>query len=123
MPTQSLSADMGILLAEVRAAGFPDPEREHYFARGIGRLWRFDLAWPAFLVAFEREGFGRGFGKAGRHQRAEGYSADVGKYNFAAISGWVVIRATPITLRDGTAARDLIAALRVRSRDRQQQGD
>src|SRR5688572_430123 len=57
------------------------------------RRWRFDLAWPALMVAFECEG-GAWMGGRGRHTTGAGFSADCEKYSVAASMGWCVIRAT-----------------------------
>jgi hypothetical protein len=71
-------------------AGLPAPEREHLFARP--RLWRFDFAWPALLLAVEVEG---GVWTRGRHTRGQGFIDDMEKYNRAAVLGWSVLRVTP----------------------------
>lgn len=66
------------------------PELEHQF--DAARRWRFDIAWPAALVAVEIEGMKRG--RYGRHQRQTGYHKDCEKYNAAALLGWCVLRYT-----------------------------
>ncbi len=77
---------------------FGEPEREYRFhAR---RKWRFDLAFPAYRLAVEYEGL---FAAKSRHTTVKGFDADAEKYSVAAISGWVVVRITPIMLRDGRA--------------------
>ncbi len=91
------------MLAAVRAAGLPEPEREYPFAPG--RRWRADFAWPAHRLLVECEGLG------GRHQRAAGYIADCRKYNAAVLLGWRLLRFTHHDLRDGTAIRQIAAAL------------
>lgn len=75
-------------LLELR--GLPQPESEHRF-HGT-RRWRFDYAWPEFLVALEVEG---GVWTRGRHNRAAGFLKDIEKYNAAAQLGWLVVRCTP----------------------------
>jgi hypothetical protein len=84
--------------------GFPRAEREHYFAKP--RMFRFDLAWPALLLAAEFEG-GIFAGKKGRgrHCRPEGYSRDAEKYSIAALTGWRVVRVTRLMLDDGRAGQ------------------
>jgi hypothetical protein len=99
--------DVAGLVAQLVAAGFPEPVAEHRFHPT--RRWRFDLAWPAQMVAFEREGLG-----GGRHQRHHGYTADCRKYSEAAVIGWCVVRATAKQIRDGTAIGLLTRALAAR---------
>lgn len=82
----------------VRAAGLPEPEREHRFCE---RRWRFDWAWPERMVAVELEG---GIWTNGRHTRATGYQKDIEKYNTAVLLGWKLIRFTYPMLRDDPAA-------------------
>jgi hypothetical protein len=103
--------DLVLLAAAVESAGYPAADREHRFHPT--RQWRFDLAWPALLVAFEREGFGPR-GGAGRHQRANGYAGDAEKYSEAAIAGWCVIRATGRQIESGLAADLVLRALAAR---------
>ncbi len=53
------------------------------------RKWRFDFAWPSFMLAVEIEGSAHG---GGRHQRRTGFRADTEKYNEAAKRGWRLLR-------------------------------
>lgn len=112
MPAEPL--DLKLLTAACVHAGFPEPAREHRFA-APDRQWRFDLAWPALMVAFEREGMAPR-GQPGRHQRAEGYRRDCEKYNAAARMGWLVVRGTGRMIADGSAAADLLAVLEMARR-------
>lgn len=59
------------------------------------RKWRFDLAFPASMVAVEVEG---GIYTRGRHVRPTGYLKDLEKYSEAAALGWRLIRCTPSQL-------------------------
>lgn len=59
------------------------------------RKWRFDYAIPEKKIAIEVEG---GAWINGRHTRAQGFIADMEKYNTAAAMGWRLLRATPQTL-------------------------
>jgi hypothetical protein len=86
--------------------GLPAPVREYRFAEYIGRQWRFDFAWPAYLVACEVEG-GTFLPGGGRHNRGAGYEADCEKYSTAAIEGWSVVRVTGRMVTSG-AAVDLV---------------
>ena len=79
------------------AAGLPEPQTEYQFS---DRGWRFDYAWPAFLVAFEREGGDLQRGQS-RHTSFKGYQADIIKYNTAALLGWLIIRATAPQVQRG----------------------
>jgi len=108
-----IPVDLALLAAAVTTAGYPEPEREHRFALGIGRQWRFDLAWPDQLVAFEREGFAAR-GTSGRHQRVRGYEDDCEKYSTAAVLGWCVIRASGRQIEKGLAADLVLRALAAR---------
>jgi hypothetical protein len=84
--------------------------REHAFCPA--RRWRFDLAWPALMVAFECEG-GAFMGGRGRHTSGVGFTADCEKYSVAAVLGWRVVRATTQQIRAGLAREWVEAALAV----------
>ena len=75
------------------------------------RRWRFDLAWPALMVAFEREGMARRGGKS-RHTTFSGFQADCEKYNTAAILGWRVIRGNVKMISKGTALVAVLDAIK-----------
>ena len=92
--------DTFILLC--RAHCLPEPTTEYRFQPP--RRWRFDYAWPHYLVAVEREG---GVWTQGRHTRGKGYLGDLAKYNAAALAGWKVLRYTPEQLEDGCAIQDV----------------
>ena len=94
----------------VEVMGLPTAEAEFRFAKGVGRAWRFDRAWPSVKLAAEVEGMLYG-PKVGRHQRAAGFAADCEKYNAAAMLGWTVLRFTPQLIISGYAVRTLKAAL------------
>lgn len=68
----------------------PVPACEHRFHPE--RKWRFDYAWPDYLVALEVEG---GAFTKGRHTRPMGFLADIEKYNRATALGWRVLRTVP----------------------------
>jgi len=97
--------------ALVQSRGYDPPESEYRFDRK--RKWRFDLAWPALMVAFEKEGMTPRGGKS-RHTTFSGYSNDCEKYNKAQLLGWVVIRGTVRQIESGKAGEDLLAALELR---------
>lgn len=92
----------------VRAYRLPDPERELRFAKAIGREWRFDFAWRAFMVAVEIEGLvvQRLAGELvvrGRHGSITGFKEDCVKYASAAMLGWTVLRFEQSQVKDATA--------------------
>ena len=106
----------------------PDHEREFYFAKEIGRRWRFDFAWPLHRLAVEIEGLVvfRGWlaklaGPApivrdgyvtnvvsvqsqmivmGAHATITGFREDCEKYAWARALGWSVIRFEQSQVRD-----------------------
>lgn len=55
------------------------------------RKWRFDIAVPGKMVAFEYEG---GIFTKGAHTRGAHYASDAEKYNQATLMGWRVFRLT-----------------------------
>ena len=100
-----------LLLLHILAERLPEPEREYEFARvALGRAWRFDLAWPLRRrpLAVEIEG---GVRMIGRHQRPGGFADDLVKYRAAVQLGWDVLRFSGAEVRDGTAVREIHAAL------------
>ena len=96
------------LAQHIHAWGLPTPEREYRF--DTVRRWRFDFAWPAFMVAAEVEGLVGGCA-GGRHQRSTGYEADAEKYNAAQLAGWRVLRFTAGQIRRAEAIRSIEIAL------------
>lgn len=56
------------------------------------RQWRFDFAWPGYLVAVEIDG---GIWSGGRHTRGKGFENDCEKFNEALLLGWRVFHLTP----------------------------
>lgn len=73
-------------------------ERFHSF--DAGRMWRFDLAWPASMLAVEVDG---GTFSGGRHTRGQGYEDDAIKLNEAVLRGWRVLRVTTAMVERGDA--------------------
>ena len=92
----------------------PVPVRELEFAKEpFGRKWRFDFAWPDYMIAVELEG---GIWKRGRHQRPLGFISDTEKYNAAARLGWRVLRFTAEAVDDWSAALMIHAELKTAAR-------
>ena len=73
-------------LADCPAHNLPEPVRELKFHPV--RRWRFDYAWPDYMVALEVDGGGAW----GRHGRPSGMSKDNEKINTAQTMGWIVLR-------------------------------
>ena len=78
-------------LAQVRAAGLPEPERQYQFHET--REWKLDFAWPgeARMIAVEIHG---GVFSGGRHTRGVGFTNDRQKMNAAQADGWFVFEFT-----------------------------
>jgi very-short-patch-repair endonuclease len=79
---------------QVRAHRLPPPKREFKFHPK--RNWRFDFAWPEYMLAVEIEG---GTGSNGRHVRPAGFREDCKKYNAAALLGWTVLRGDAVMVK------------------------
>lgn len=109
-PYGKRSAIEEMLAMQIELNKIPEPEREHRFHEE--RRWRFDFAWPRMKLAAECEG---GIWTKGRHTRGTGYSADLEKYNAAAIAGWLVLRFTKAQVQHGIALQLIQEALRIRS--------
>ncbi|MGA9668284.1 MAG: DUF559 domain-containing protein [Terracidiphilus sp.] len=78
------------------------------------RKWRVDFAFVDDKLAIEIEG---GTHSMGRHNRADGYAADLEKYNALAVEGWSLLRYTPAMVTSGRAlsqVADFIDASRSR---------
>lgn len=105
------------LAHEMKVAGLPTPEREHYFARELGRSFRLDFAWPARKVAVEVQGGGwMPADKLGRRRGAHGgggaLERDCEKLTLASALGWRVVPVTPAQIKDGRAVRWIGLVLR-----------
>lgn len=67
----------------MRAAGLPTPIREYQFISN--RKWRFDFAWPPWMIAVEIQG---GTFSRGRHNRGPAMHNEYEKFNAAQTAGW-----------------------------------
>src|SRR5690242_850432 len=94
------------LITLCRSMKLPEPVPEHKFHPT--RKFRFDYAWPTFMVAMECEG---GLWANGRHSRGTGAIADLEKYSEAAILGWRILYCTPEQMHNGIALDRVIRAL------------
>lgn len=138
-----LEDERPIIEQQIDEAQLPPFERELRFAAKLGRNWKFDYAWPTSMIAFEQEGatFGRvvkvysgveyrnkrpipiknqTIRVGGRHSTGVGFDDDCEKYNYAAMLGWMVIRASTRQIRDKEAIVWLQLAFRVRANVRPQ---
>ena len=87
-------------------AGLPTPEREYRF--NFDRDWRFDLAWPAQLLAVEAQG---AIWTGGKHGRGGGIEADHSKLNAAQLAGWRILQYGRKAITDGVALAQIEQAL------------
>jgi hypothetical protein len=92
----SLEPAPSILAALCKSEGIPCAVAEFRF--DSIRKWRFDFAWPSYMVAMEVEG---GVWSQGRHTRPQGFINDMAKYNAATLQGWRVIRCLPDKINEG----------------------
>jgi hypothetical protein len=105
-----LSPLVAILLNRIERAGLPAPELERQVVKG--RRWKFDLAYPAALVAAEVDG---AVWTQGRHTRGAGFISDCQKLNAANLDGWRVYRFTREMIESGEAVETLRLALETAS--------
>ncbi len=94
------------LYVRLDRAGLPPGEGQYRFVPG--RLYRFDRAWPAHLVAVEIQG---GLWVNGAHSRGSGVERDCVKLSIAAALGWRVLPVSKAMIEDGTAVRLIAQAL------------
>ncbi len=107
-PVSKLELEAERLVADAcHNLGLPEPEREHKFAVSIGRMWRFDFAWPDQRVALEIDGDLWN----GRHTSGDGRRDDMVRDAFALLDGWRVFRVDALLLRQGYALKWLEIAL------------
>jgi len=93
---------------QVEDSPLPAPIPEYRFHSE--RRWRFDFAWPLAKLAVEIEG-GISRWKPGRHQRDYGYQGDLDKYNAAVLSGWRLLRFSPLDVMQGKAIEAVKTAI------------
>lgn len=71
-----------------------DKHREYRFHPTIG--WKFDIAWPHWMVAVEIQG-------TGNHRTMKGFRRDCEKFSNAFALGWTVVPVTHSMVRSGVA--------------------
>ena len=99
---------------DCKAIGLPEPlygTRELVFHPT--RMWRFDVAWPAYKTAVEIDG---GVYAKGRHTRGAGYEEDCRKLAEAYLLGWTVFRFSTGMVKNGEAVAFIERALLERVR-------
>lgn len=74
-----------------------DQDQVRYGITVEARLWRFDFAIPAHMIAIEYEGI---FSEKSRHTTFQGFTGDAKKYNRANELGWRVLRFTAKNYKD-----------------------
>jgi len=109
-----LNATFARLWDLIAAPGAPSPVREHVFH--FHRKWRFDFAWPDYLVAVEIQG---GTWINGGHSRGSGFQKDCDKSNDAVLLGWRVLRYTTddLTKRPVQVIEEVVAVLQLSAAD------
>ena len=88
------------LLTQIKWAGLPTPETEYAFAKGIGRKWSADFAWPDHQLLVEVDG---GVYIAGGHNRGAAYTDDRERDAEAMCLGYRVLRVTTGQVDSGQA--------------------
>lgn len=81
--------------------------REYQFYPSRG--WKLDFAILGVKLAIEVEG---AVEKIGRHQRPEGFIADIYKYNTLIIEGWRLLRFTTKMVMNGEAIKMILEAIK-----------
>lgn len=94
------------LLTRLERFGVPLGEGQYRFVPG--RLYRFDRAWPAQMVAVEIQG---GLWVNGAHSRGSGVERDCVKLSIAAALGWRVLPVSKAMIEDGQAVELIAQAL------------
>lgn len=97
------------LVAAVRYAGLPEPEREVLVVPG--RKFRVDLAWPDQRVCCEVQGgiFAR---QRSGHSTGAGIQRDAEKSTLIALAGWTLITVTSNHIESGQAIAWIEEALK-----------
>lgn len=107
-----------MLVAQLVALGYPEPEPE--YAAVPGRRYRWDFAyratghwpmgggqWPGLLIEIQ----GQTWVPGGAHSGGTGLRRDCEKACEAAIAGWLCLPVTTQQVEDGTAAQLIARAI------------
>ena len=103
LPRRQLIAQ---LVEQCTAAGLPAP-LVRYRGAALGR-WTFPLGWPQQRLLVDLAG---GRYRNGALVRGLTGTSDFAKGNAATLAGWRVLRFTPAAVADGSAVRQIAAAL------------
>ena len=103
--------NIAILKAWFSCSGVSIPEPAFEYAFHPTRKWRFDLAWPAALLALEVQG-GVWRGGGGAHTGA-GAVRDYEKFSEAACLGWRVLFCQPAEIMTEATAIKIRRALKL----------
>lgn len=113
---------MSSLLWDVKIAKMPALETEIRF--NPKRLWRIDYGYSELKIGVEFEGGTFGVGKPcpvckrrqqGRHTSGAGHESDCEKYTEANLMGWIIIRATENSIKNGLTFEHLKRAYEIRA--------
>lgn len=135
--TKMAAADFGMQCVRFNLPKF---EREWMFAKGVelpeypkkdyphGRKWRFDYAWPQYMLAVEIDGFvvrmiSGQLIVQGRHATIGGIYEDIEKNTSAVCLGWTVLRFGVKNVSTEYAIRNTMRALCLKGWSGQQSGD
>lgn len=99
-----------LLLPALIDAGLPAPLLEFRFCKP--RRFRWDLCWPARMVAVELDG-AIWRGRKGGHTGGKGYERMCVKQNLGTAVGWRVLRFTTAMVESGEAVRVIRRVLEV----------
>lgn len=89
-PRSDLEVDME---RQINERGIQTPTLELKF--DPVRKWRFDFAWPEFMLALEVEG--------SVHRIKGRFKSDIEKYAMAQLAGWTVLRVARAQIKNGQA--------------------
>lgn len=92
--------------------GIPEPIYEHMFHPK--RKWRFDLAWPKYLLYLEVDG---GIWVSGGHNRGAQMLKDWEKRNAASVLGWRGLWCQPKELCTNQTVNTIMDAINYRARN------
>ena len=99
---------------QLQARAVATPERElkfglHLGPKKVNRTWyRFDFAWPEYMIAVEIQG---GVWSGGKHASPVGIRHHYQKYNQAVLEGWWVLQGDETMLRSCQLVDTLVKAL------------
>jgi very-short-patch-repair endonuclease len=109
----------GMILHQLQRYGIrcEEKNRQHRFSK---RRWKFDFAWPEYMLAVEIHGgtyvplHRRGMQQPGAHSRGAHQRKDFEKWSHAAIDGWKILHfdTKDVQGKDRRAINTIITAMR-----------